>query len=549
MLFELEEWFSSIAFTLALLNRPGRAVTLVIAAWIASRLQLPQTPVPLASLQADLLAASLITWAERTTKREPNGVFRNLKATYRLFFRVLLGPLLLAGAFFSLLKDHAPHLQSLLEYVIPRGALALVIVPLASQLTSRDRSHFVAQLKNFFTTARGRMELITWLILNGLIIQSYMQLRTRPSPEDALGHAEYFAIDFLISIPIFFSALRFPPLLNAVCMLLLAIRATITAASGLGPFWDLPAPDRQMAVGLYILVFGSIGSLLNTQQEESRTVREELALRAETRARELEAERTRASREHDARESAERLVETRNRFLSIASHELKNPLAALLLTLEMLERQLPSDAPAPAPSALHTTARNAVNEARRMARLIDNLLDISRLESDRLERRSLEEINLTEMLHCTLAGFQGLLQSAGCATRVQIQPDLRVFADADQVQQIFQNLISNAIKFGRRQPIDITLEQAGAEWRFDVRDRGVGIPAGIGERIFEPYNRTADRTRFPGMGIGLHVSRDMARAIGGDITYQPAPGGGTEFTVRCPLSPSAELPIQKRKAA
>jgi signal transduction histidine kinase len=548
VLFEFQDWISSASFTLALLNRPGKSLLLLIAGWLASQ-YIISAPPSLATLQADFLATLLILWSERTSKKEPNGVFRNLRATNRLLIRVLGGPLLISSIGYVMLEENALRLSPLLTYLLPRGALLLVLSPLASQLTSADFPHFLAQVRKFLRHPLGIAEFGLWLGINAVTIRFYLLLHATSRPITGRTHAEIFALDFLIAIPVFFSALRFPPLLNAICILILALRALLTAQAGLGPFWDLAVNERPLAVGVYILIFATIGNLLSTQQEESRTVREELMIRAEGRARELEAERIHASREREARESAERLVETRNHFLGMASHELKNPLSALLLTLELMERQIQPPASPDKINFLQKTARNAVSEARRMARLIDNMLDVTRLERGKLEHRPTAQISLSEILQCTIAGFEGLFENAGCATHVRIQTGIQATADPDQIQQVFQNLISNAIKFGRKKPIDITLEQVGTRWKLAVRDRGPGIRPELKDKIFEPYNITTDRRRYPGMGIGLHLSREIIRAHGGDITFTSTSGVDTLFTVTCPLSASAELPIHERKTA
>jgi PAS domain S-box-containing protein len=230
---------------------------------------------------------------------------------------------------------------------------------------------------------------------------------------------------------------------------------------------------------------------------------------------------------------AEEAVRLRDEFLSIASHELKTPLTALMIQLHMLRET---------GAALDAKTLKKVERAARstdqLNRLIDALLDVSRLATGRLslDRRRLD---LAESLHQLVDTLQGAAAKAG--SQLTFESDGPVVGCWDQmrVQQVVTNLISNSLKYGAGKPIVVSLIQLGGEAVIQVRDYGPGIRDDDMPRIFDRFERAAPSRHYGGLGLGLYISRQIATAHGGSISAQNDPDdGGARFTIRLPL----ELP-------
>jgi PAS domain S-box-containing protein len=234
---------------------------------------------------------------------------------------------------------------------------------------------------------------------------------------------------------------------------------------------------------------------------------------------------------------AEEAVRLRDEFLSIASHELKTPLTALMIQLHML-REAGGGALDP------KTAKKIERAARstdQLNRLIEALLDVSRLATGRLtlDRRRLD---LSESLHQLVDTLQASAAKAG--SHLTFESDGPVVGCWDQmrVQQVVTNLVSNALKYGAGKPIVVSLVQQGGEAVIQVRDHGPGIRDDDMPRIFDRFERAGSSRHYGGLGLGLYISRQIATAHGGSISAQnDADDGGARFTVRLPL----ELPTSR----
>jgi signal transduction histidine kinase len=169
--------------------------------------------------------------------------------------------------------------------------------------------------------------------------------------------------------------------------------------------------------------------------------------------------------------------------------------------------------------------------------MIEEILTFSRIEAGREELR-LEMVDLAELaveacrLVEPLAGQKALAFTYdGPADRLIVQ------TDAGKMRQILLNLLSNTIKFTERGEVGLRLSDAGGEIIVEVRDTGVGISPDQLERIFEPFHQAAPAgARRGGTGLGLTVSRELARLLGGDISVTSEPNHGSTFTLRIPAS-------------
>ena len=239
--------------------------------------------------------------------------------------------------------------------------------------------------------------------------------------------------------------------------------------------------------------------------------------------------------ELQGREEAARLKEE---FLSAAAHDLRTPLTVVLGQAELLERRLSRDPTAPIDAA--GVARMA-SESRRLRDLINELLDAQRLEQAGtvMERLTLDLRGVVEAVR--IRQLDHGLTIAVSETAAPIYSSV----DRMRVEQVLDNLIENALKYSTGgEPPQIRIWQEGAEARFAVVDRGVGIPAAERMHIFDRFYRASNAQGITdtGMGLGLYICRRIVEEHGGRIWVEPTPGGGSTFTVALPLAPPVADP-------
>jgi signal transduction histidine kinase len=234
-------------------------------------------------------------------------------------------------------------------------------------------------------------------------------------------------------------------------------------------------------------------------------------------------------RERSARAVAERAVRVRDDFLAVASHELRTPLTPLQLQLEGVLRAAESGDP-----RLSARVERALLQGERLARLIDGLLDVSRLASGKLEL-SVEDCDMTEIVKSALDHVKDQAEKAGSPLRVVAQGPIAGRWDRGRTEQLLSNLLSNAIKYGRGSPIEVSIGTAHGYVEIAVHDGGIGVPAEAHTRIFERFERAAPSREYDGLGLGLYVAREIALAHRGEIAVKSKPNVGSTFTVRLPL--------------
>lgn len=220
-------------------------------------------------------------------------------------------------------------------------------------------------------------------------------------------------------------------------------------------------------------------------------------------------------------------------FVANVSHDLKTPLSVIRMFGETLEMgRVPDEA------ARQEYYRVITRESERLTRLIDNVLDFSRIEGG---RRTYERVPtaVEPLVRETLEAFAYPLVQQGFKLDVRIAPDLpEVPMDAEAVGQALANLVDNAIKYsGERKAITIDAQVAGARLALAVIDEGIGIPPAAHRRIFEKFYRVgrSDTQGRRGSGVGLALVRHVAEAHGGRVTVESRPGEGSRFTLWLPL--------------
>jgi PAS domain S-box-containing protein len=251
-------------------------------------------------------------------------------------------------------------------------------------------------------------------------------------------------------------------------------------------------------------------------------------------------------------EALRHAIVLRDDFLSVASHELRTPLTSLKLEVSNLARmlrKLESERDPEAAAKLASTLMAKVGgkveridtQANRLHRLIDDLLDVSRLGSGHLELQ-IEEVDLAQVAREVGGRFADEAARLGCALNVSAPEHAVGQWDRSRLDQVITNLISNAVKYGQRQPVDLVVEldEPGKRARLVVRDRGLGIAPGDQERIFGRFERAASSRHYGGIGLGLWIVKQIVEALGGSVTVDSQPSAGSKFTIDLPCERAGE---------
>lgn len=229
----------------------------------------------------------------------------------------------------------------------------------------------------------------------------------------------------------------------------------------------------------------------------------------------------------------------RDDFLALAAHELRNPMTPIVGYVQRLRRLLRSEA---------CSLREIEQAVERLEWLIalyvkraTTLLDVSRITSGRL-RLEVSRIDVGELVRNAASAFEPATQLSGSTLTLAVEQGLVVHADRLALEQILDNLLLNAIKYGAGKPIHVSALSQGETLVLQVRDNGIGLTPEDQERIFQPFERAVAYGTKAGFGIGLWVVRQLVDAMGGAIRLDSSPGAGTLFTVTIPrnVAPLAE---------
>ena len=231
--------------------------------------------------------------------------------------------------------------------------------------------------------------------------------------------------------------------------------------------------------------------------------------------------------ENDAKEILNKKLEQSNRdyshFASVISHDLKEPLRMVTSYMQLLEKRNEDLLDEKSKKYLNY----AVDGAKRMNAMISGLLNVSRIAT---QSHAIESLDMQELLKSVLQNLTHAIQDSDAKIVVEQLPVIE--ADRTQMIHLFQNLISNAIKFNDKPhaEVRISANPDGHAWQFNVADNGIGIPEEQQQHIFGIFKRLHTRDEYPGTGVGLAAVKRIIERHGGSISVTSKPGHGTTFS-------------------
>ena len=296
-----------------------------------------------------------------------------------------------------------------------------------------------------------------------------------------------------------------------------------------------------VALVVFIIVAiagGTLAEMARARAAESDRRREE-ADRALKEAAALAAERDRMREEAVEADAVRRSDELKTSLLRSVSHDLRTPLTAIIAAGAAL------DSPSVTAEERRELSDAVVEEGQRLSRLVENLLDVSRLESGVAEPHR-EPVDLGDLL----AAARESIGPYGEHVRLALDDDLPPLrADPTQLERAFANLLENAVVHGEGQPVLVRSRLVGPRLVVRVVDRGPGIPENLRERIFVPFYRAPGAPSGGGSGLGLAIARGFIEANGGEVEVESLPGQGSSFVVTFPSAVPFADPSEERNSS
>lgn len=319
---------------------------------------------------------------------------------------------------------------------------------------------------------------------------------------------------YYLCIPLTWIALRTGPRGISAALAIASILAVLGTLLGAGPYGE----GAILGLNIFFITTGSLFLIFTSIVEERKEAEHELAQHVE----ELEQALSKISSEDEAKRN----------FLAILAHELRNPLAAMLSSVELLRLQNTSSSDTP------ILVRTIGEHVQAMRSMLDDVLDISRISRNKLALRK-EVVALTPILERSVQSTEAIVRTRHHRL-VTFKPAREIFIDADPIrmEQILVNLLNNAAKYTNPGgTIEVRLVEEKGLAAIHVKDNGIGISKSMQKRIFEPFFQVRrGKLATEGLGVGLPLTRQLVEMHNGSIEVaSPGEGKGSEFIVRIPL--------------
>lgn len=261
--------------------------------------------------------------------------------------------------------------------------------------------------------------------------------------------------------------------------------------------------------------------------EESRREQAELLAQLESTQRELE-----------------NAIAMRDDFMSIVAHELRTPLNTLVLQTQLRKMKLVKNGEVPTAENLASWLERDERLINSLVRLIDDMLDVSRIRTGKLTLRP-EPVELTGLVNKVMESFDHQLETAGCQLTLRVEEPIEGVWDGFRLEQVLVNLISNALRYGAGNPIEVRISKEHDAACVSVKDHGMGIAIEHHEAIFRPFERASADRAITGLGLGLYICKQIIAAHEGSIEIESAAGEGALFRLRLPLTVPDRQDVQK----
>ena len=236
-----------------------------------------------------------------------------------------------------------------------------------------------------------------------------------------------------------------------------------------------------------------------------------------------------------ARGELERAVRMRDDFMSIVSHEVRTPLNGLILETQLRKLHLARDnADAFTLDKMRAMVERDERQINSLIRLIEDMLDVSRIRTGKLSI-SPSRFDLGQLAGRLVENFAAQAAAAGSAIELQAGAGVEGVWDEFRIEQVLANLLSNALRYGAKRPVQVRVLEDQGMACVEVRDQGIGISPDNQQRIFQQFERVASTHSVAGLGLGLYISEQIVLAHGGRISVSSAEGEGATFRVHLPL--------------
>lgn len=236
----------------------------------------------------------------------------------------------------------------------------------------------------------------------------------------------------------------------------------------------------------------------------------------------------------------EQAVRMRDDFMSIVAHEVRTPLNGLILETQLRKMHLAREnAAAFSLDKMHAMVDRDERQIKSLIRLIEDMLDISRIRTGKLSIRP-SRFDLAQLVRGLVENFAPQVEAAQSSLSLEAEQPLQGHWDEFRIEQVISNLLTNALRYGAKSPIQVRVYAQDGEARVEVRDHGIGISEENQKRIFQQFERVSASHVAAGLGLGLFISEQIVTAHGGTISVESRIGEGALFRVSLPLATTDE---------